>query len=1235
MAIYPQFYRCAYFPAHLHRFYRNLTTSPSRPSLLEALCSFAFLSVHGTTLQPSADSFAESIGAILHNMIVRGITTHPSLDLELAVSEQAGLPYELERKVSGDGSLRPALLAANDWDSEGWERAVENAMLFLRPLEDVKTLWSDDEASLFRIVVPGEADFVQAFIQEFGPLLAGMLHPQCTLSQLVTDKDANRFVDQRVDFAIEGEDLRIVVEIDDETHLQENQQRLDRARDEALHKAGWETFRLPNQHDELAGRIRSSGLFARAEETARSWDTPVARAARMLVGGLLNAARIQWAIARAVHHRALPLDAPEWRIGIREDETTVARPAIRDILRIMTSVVSLHHSWIPPRVTLFLPEDSCGEGDDNIEVFRLEDAEPNSLDLYIDIDSRIGPACNYPEPASTDRLLRKRGAAYVLRGSPVALGERRFLAAPSITYELSEGYQESLTVLLQTLFRKEAFREGQLDIITRILRRQDVVALLPTGAGKSLCYQLAGLMQPGLTVVVDPLVSLMKDQSDNLRDSGIDGVDHLSSARTAVEKRAIVERMAGGAYRFIFVSPERFQIRGFRDALRDCVGQTPVSHIVLDEVHCVSEWGHDFRTSYLRIAQVARRCTEGSDGVPPVVGLTATASIYVLKDIKRELALESEDSIIHPKELDRKELAFIPIKVEGDAGRQEALQRILQKLPERFGGRASRFYDLQGEETNSGLVFCIHVSNTPYSVFGLLPAVQGSVGEAPVEWFTGSMPGGFGGDRQSFDEDKSRNQTLFKDNEAVALVSTKAFGMGIDKPNIRWIIHHHTPGSLEAYYQEAGRAGRDRRPSLCFVMYSDGRYYESITPYLDIESSDRFLGKFKDLQEEYRSLSRGPRGIDGGDVYRNLFFLLQGFPGVDTETFYARGVYIHFLTPVMSRSGPGEIKNVVISFGALRKYMMKVKESRISTDTSKMRVERAIYRFSLLGIVTDYTTDWKSEEFTVSVQNLDDSQIVNNLREYIQRYDKPYYDKTIAPFLAKEDGRSLCDRSMQALIQFVYDTIVAQRIRALRGVTNAIRQSFLDGADEAEQSDLFRRRILDYLNQSEFSDMIAEVVDTEDWDPEQWFGVLEQLNSENAGQLVGGCQRALESRAEHPGLLFLSALGIWVAPQQYSIEEGIRDFRSALVLLHQSNAYSEMFYELAEQMIGSVQARCEPPVHDAACQVLLEAVPDRETVDFVLNRLSDVRFSAFWQAINMRTQPLVDRLHRTVAHHST
>jgi len=335
------------------------------------------------------------------------------------------------------------------------------------------------------------------------------------------------------------------------------------------------------------------------------------------------------------------------------------------------------------------------------------------------------------------------------------------------------GSTDDLAADLKRLFGFPAFRAGQERVVRSVLEGRDALVVMPTGGGKSLCYQLPAYLLDGLCVVVSPLIALMKDQVDALAARGL-GAAAVNSTLTFDRVREVMADVRSGKVRLLYVAPERFASRFFMAAMAD----VKVVRVAVDEAHCISQWGHDFRPAYLRLKDAVARL-----GRPPVVALTATATPQVQDDIAALLGLV--DPVRHVAGFDRENL-FLEVVA---AGRK---RDVLEQFVTRHRG--------------PGIVYCATRKRVDEAAARLA-----AMGRKVVAYHAGLA-----------DAVRTGAQDDFLGDRAEIIVATNAFGMGIDKPDVRFVLHYDMPGTLEAYYQEAGRAGRDDQPARCTLLYGAG-----------------------------------------------------------------------------------------------------------------------------------------------------------------------------------------------------------------------------------------------------------------------------------------------------------------------------------------------------------------------------------------------------------------------------
>ena len=345
---------------------------------------------------------------------------------------------------------------------------------------------------------------------------------------------------------------------------------------------------------------------------------------------------------------------------------------------------------------------------------------------------------------------------------------------------------------LRTHFGFDNFREGQREVIESILAGKDVVVVMPTGSGKSLCYQLPAMILDGVTLVVSPLIALMKDQVDALQARGLPAT-FINSSIPETEQRARIESLRRREHKLVYIAPERFRSSRFNAALQSI----PISLFAVDEAHCISTWGHDFRPDYLRLKHVIR-----SLGNIRTLALTATATPYVRSDIVQQLGLEKPQTFVSG--FDRPNLRIEVVHTEKEREKITRIKRLAQS------------------HEGSGIVYA--------STRKAVEQVGRELTKAGlrVSMYHAGMS----------DAVRVRAQEEFMNGRTQMIVATNAFGMGIDKRDIRFVAHYQMPGSIEAYYQEIGRAGRDGLPSTCVLLFN----------YADKNTHDFFIeGSYPDL----------------------------------------------------------------------------------------------------------------------------------------------------------------------------------------------------------------------------------------------------------------------------------------------------------------------------------------------------------------------------------------------------
>ena len=348
---------------------------------------------------------------------------------------------------------------------------------------------------------------------------------------------------------------------------------------------------------------------------------------------------------------------------------------------------------------------------------------------------------------------------------------------------------------LKRYFGYDSFRPGQSGLVDAILAGRDVLGVMPTGAGKSVCYQIPATLLPGVTIVISPLISLMRDQVDALNDAGIPAA-YVNTTQGGDEQAMVLAQAAQGDIKLLYVAPERLETERFRNFAT----RVPISLVAVDEAHCVSQWGQDFRSSYLGIGEFIA----GLPARPTVAAFTATATERVRCDIIGILGLNAPQVTVTG--FDRENLYFDVLKIETKY-KAAWVARYVAEHPD-----------------ESGIVYCATRKETEALAAALnhtVPALRGAAGGSAADSVMRDGPAAVAYHGGMPADVRNQAQRDFVTDAVPVVVATNAFGMGIDKSNVRYVIHHNMPESIEAYYQEAGRAGRDGEPSRCTLLWNE------------------------------------------------------------------------------------------------------------------------------------------------------------------------------------------------------------------------------------------------------------------------------------------------------------------------------------------------------------------------------------------------------------------------------
>lgn len=845
----------------------------------------------------------------------------------------------------------------------------------------------------------------------------------------------------------------------------------------------------------------------------------------------LNAvARIQKTLIEAIISERLDINKQEWSILVIEDKTSVAKISIEDFSETYHNLIALTNDYdemVLPRLSVSTNKDASSK---------------KKYDAVIDVS--IDQPCNAKDVSFSD-FKASNDCYFIVRSSERVYADRILYTTERISYKPlvernSQGVYNrieencsKLRYFLNLIFRKEDFRPGQLPILNRALQLKSVIGLLPTGGGKSLTYQLAAMLQPAVTLVVDPLKGLMKDQYDGLLNTGIDCISYINSDITKNFKEGRRRELAltGSQVQIMFLSPERLSIHRFRNVLRS-MRESGVyfAYGVIDEVHCVSEWGHDFRLAYLHLGRnlfnyVLPKKVEGKDNHISLFGLTATASFDVLADVQRELSgtnafsLE-EDATVRYENTNRLELQYNVVEVDAkDANKawgvgdikekklleviNDATQKIVdiqdnsavKYIKERFIERenlidpaiVNKIHDAKLDvdvengwynQTNTdtaGIVFCIRASEkTNLSV----PSVEATLREKGLSSIS-TFKGG----------DDTEYQDAFLKGKTCMMVATKAFGMGIDKSNVRMTFHLNYPGSLESFVQEAGRAGRDKKMALATIMYSPEKFW---VKNVKTDKWQDFSADYINNKFFYDSNFLG----EAFELYVMELLINKLHVKISNEEFYGIDkpciANSQGIVKFIKRYNKGQILTYYISYkeneqilDEYNQYLyanqmpvfntLNAKKLKTNRGFSYIRdygsavykdaIQKAIYRMCIIGLIDDFTEDYSEQTFRITTVCQEDTEYYERLSSYYRKYystERVESMMTEVRTLAKTEGVIMA--CLKHLTSFIYKSIAEKRARGILDMEQFCNLAISSKQDWKETNEELKDFIFYYFN---------------------------------------------------------------------------------------------------------------------------------------------------------------------------
>lgn len=964
-------------------------------------------------------------------------------------------------------------------------------------------------------------DFFEKIIPtEFGEysFVQSLLIPEIEINDIVGDEN-KAFMNQQVDFYLPQ--AKLVIEIDGQQHKTDEVTRVsDTTRDNYLYGQGVTTLRITTEElrngnyklkvnqilEHLSRHEKLLNFYKNAcEKIEENKITELETKTKLLPTAII---RFQILLIELLTHNYLSLNE-EWNFNILSHENLGDFPE----LAIIDLRVWLENLWkLKNKTEIPLPNYSINITNDKTKF------KPNTKTINIDFslfkrysdDNQHNPDVIYLRTDYFD--------------DPKTKSHFKVSTAEPINYNITDDDKPTLEFFLRNIFDKPKFREGQFPIVSNSLNRKDTIGLLPTGGGKSLCYQLPCLLQPSINFIVCPIKSLMYDQNENLVNMLITNVNFITSDLDRDERLQIETDFEQGKYLFVWISPEKFQIPSFRERISSIVANYSIAYAVVDEVHCLSEWGHDFRTSYLNLAKTIDKLSpkdENGDGKIKFIGLTATASVNVLKDIKIEFSRRKkrleDENIKSLLDYSRKELEFEVIDDNGN--KRQIMQSLIKELVDKDG-----FIET---EEKAGLVFTPNVNGDYgcYSISNFLNTLY----QKKVNWFSGDIPkvdefdnnGNKTGRKipvmssDNFKVHKKSVQSDFKRNVYPLLVATKAFGMGIDKQNIHYTFHYGLPSSVESLYQEAGRAGRwdksqaenANKVGKCYVIYSPETF--------DSEKVERLFHKDTTFAE-MKAISDEVRW-EGKDIFKQVFLFTQGQKDIEEEFNIILGV----------------VQNYYKENTSVRIFW---KDAYVKMKINESILQKAIYRLSLLGIVSDWTANFV-DHFEVQFKELSNNVIQQSVAHYISKYEP---NTQVALEISKVEKQNVFEKAVWYLLNWTFENISYNRKQSLKTLS--------DWCNQFEDSESFKTRIDSYFIFTETTFILQHIAENPK-EYSKWFEVLSANNQfpneTEFKKLKDSISRFLESYRNNLGLNFLSGF-VRLALDEYEDSDGKERFESAI-----------------------------------------------------------------------------------------
>lgn len=1032
-------------------------------------------------------------------------------------------------------------------------------------------------------------DFYERIIpNEFGDyaFVQSLIVPEIEINEIV--EYSPEYIDQKVDFYLPQ--AKLVIEIDGEQHKEERQKQLDEKRDSYLREKGIITIRISTEElkngsykykiEKIIKRLNScSHLLNKynSDFSLKNIDQEVIND-KYLPTAII---RFQILILELLMNGQLRLRV-DWSLSIFIDKllSQSVHLAIEDLFKWLEKLYLLKNKTEIqlPKVNIYWVESS-------------EDIQSQALNIDFSLQQRYTDEATYFH----DKIFVRADYfdCFSIAAAPDDLKDWfkwnnkdhfQVSTAKPINYKIIKEDESILEFFLQNIFDKPSFRDGQFPILQNTLNRNDTIGLLPTGGGKSLCYQLPCLLQPAISFVVCPIKSLMYDQKENLERNYITRTNWITSDLEAEQKEKIALEFEQGKYLFVWISPERFQIQSFRDRIAAINKNFTIAYAVIDEVHCLSEWGHSFRLSYLNLAKTIDKLSlkdANGEGTIKFLGLTATASVNVLKDIKVEFSRQKkslEDSNIKTlSDYSRKELYFEVINGK-DSPKQKELIQLLDKL-----NKEEAFLD--GKDEKSGLIFTPNV-NGEKGCYRLCNSLNRIYPEK-VEWYAGSIP------EWDKKEVKISGSAMNNDDEFIKEIERKIqkFDTSFTEKEIKTIINKKD--NQDIIRERHSKAGRSEEGFILHMKKIPIMSEEKFKEYKDKVQKDFKTNQFplmvatksfgmgidKDnifytihygipasVESLYQEAGRAGRWDKNKEENKNkigkcyvLFSPETYTPEENSEYFNLMYIFdqqtsireIRSIQNKVGREGRDVFAQVFLFLQGLRdveedlqeivnfknEYFKEKSNKKISFTNDREKKEKIIYRLSLLGLVEDWTNDFSSS-FDVNFDSEEESHILKSIENYIGKYEP---DKDLRVEIEKVEKPTFFEKATSYLLQWIFGHIIYNRKQSLK--------TLYDWCVDFKNSEDFKKRLDSYFVFNDVS-AILQTIGEKPLDYIQWFRAFyyeqqtdimkegnyitdviyipeikdKNLKKEKYRSLQDKMSRFLESYQNNTGLNFVSGL---------------------------------------------------------------------------------------------------------------